>query len=387
MRKIAVVTVARSDYGLYRPILRELERRPELELQLVVGGMHLSERHGSTVEEIERDGWPIAARAAVPDDSDEPAGIAASIGASVAAFGRAYDVLRPNLLLLLGDRYEMLAAAVASLPFALPVAHVHGGESTEGLIDEAIRHAVTKMSHVHLAATEAYARRIIQLGEEPWRVHAVGAPGIDAIRETEPLGDTELDRLVGLAVGERTLLVTYHPVTLEPEHVEARVSALLEALAATDFDLVFTAPNADTHNGAVTRLIEQFVGERPGRVFARSLGSRGYLSLLRRARAMVGNSSSGIIEAMSFELPVVNVGMRQQGRLRALNVVDVGDDAAAIVAGIREATSDGFRAGLVGAENPYGDGHAAARIVDVLAALPLDERLLVKRFHDLPEAG
>lgn len=386
MRKVAVVTVARSDYGLYRPVLAAIAAHPELELQLVAGGMHLAAEHGLTVREIEADGYEIAARVEAVPAADDPVAIAASIGASVRGFAEAFVRLEPDVVLVLGDRYEMLAAVVAALPLTLPVAHIHGGESTEGLIDEGIRHAMTKLSHLHFAATEAYARRIVQLGEEPWRVHAVGAPGLDAIRGLEPLGRNELETLTGVALGERTLLVTYHPVTLEHEQVEERFRGLLTALDRSGFDVLFTAPNADTRNRTVTRLIEAFVAEHPGSALVASLGSRAYLSALGHVRALVGNSSSGIIEAASFRLPVVDVGRRQQGRLRAANVVHVEDDPVAIEAAIARAASEEFRASLADLVNPYGDGHAAERIVAELAAVPLGDRLLVKRFHDLPEA-
>lgn len=387
MRTIGVVTVARSDYGLYRPILRELAAHPDLTLHLIVGGMHLSEEFGSTVGEIEQDGFAIADRVATPLESDAPAGIAAAIGFGIGGFAQSFARTRPDLLLVLGDRYEMLAAVTAALPFALPVAHVHGGESTEGLIDEGIRHAITKMSHVHFAATELYARRIVQMGEEPWRVHVSGAPGLDAIRELTPVPKAELERLVGLPIGDRSLLVTYHPVTLEYEHVERDLAAFLEALDSSGFDLVFTAPNADTNTRTVTQMIQSFIATRERAVLTPNLGSHGYLSMLGLVRGMVGNSSSGIIEAASFKLPVVNVGTRQQGRVRPRNVIDAGHEPAAILDAIRRATSDEFRASLADLQNPYGDGHAAERIVATLAAVPLDRTLIVKRFHDLQEAA
>lgn len=382
MKRIAVVTVARSDYGIYRPLLRRIDEHPELELQLVAGGMHFSAEHGSTIEEIEADGRPVAARVEAFPRGDDPLAIADAVGAGVAGFAAAYARLRPDLVVVLGDRYEMLAAAVAALPLVLPLAHLHGGESSEGAIDESIRHAITKLAHVHFPATELYARRIVQMGEAPWRVHAVGAPGLDAIAELEPLTREELEARAGVRLGERTLLATYHPVTLAWERVEEHARAFLDALDRAGFDVLFTAPNADTANRTVSRLLEEYVAAHPGSALVANLGSRAYLSALRHVRALVGNSSSGIIEAASFGLPVVNVGRRQEGRLRAANVLDAPDDAEAILAAIRRATSDEFRASLAGLENPYGDGRASERIVDVLASLALDERLLHKRFHD-----
>lgn len=385
MRRIGVVTVARSDYGIYRPVLRRLAERDDVELELFVGGMHLVERFGSTVSEIERDGFPIAERLdfLVPDDS--PGGIAESMGRGVIAFGQAFSRRRPDLLFVLGDRFEMLAAGMAALPLALPLAHVHGGESTEGAIDEAARHALTKLSHLHFASTEAYARRIVQLGEEPWRVTVSGAPALDELNGFTPLVDEELERL-GVRVRGPTLLVTYHPVTLRPERVGAEIEALLGAVIDSGLDAVLTYPNADTRHRDVIRAIEGFAASSERYSVVQSLGSRAYFTLMERAAAMVGNSSSGIIEAASFRLPVVDVGRRQQGRIRAANVVHVEPDRAAIVAGIERAISPEFRRELDGLSNPYGDGHASERIVERVVTVPLDERLLVKRFHDLAGA-
>jgi UDP-hydrolysing UDP-N-acetyl-D-glucosamine 2-epimerase len=383
MRRIAVVTVGRSDYGLYRPILRRIASHSQLELQLVVGGAHHLPEAGLTVREIEADGFPIAARVEVAPENDSPLGIAQVMGTGTAAFAEAFAALEPDIVLVLGDRYEMHAAALAALPLVLPVAHVHGGESSEGAIDEALRHSITKLSHLHFPTTEFYARRIVQMGEEPWRVTVAGAPGLDAIRELDPLGDDELERLHGIRLRGATLLVTYHPVTLDYERTEEHLDGLLAALADSGLDLVVTAPNADTRGATAARLVEEFAASHERATFVRSLGSRAYLTLLGRVAAVVGNSSSGIIEAASFELPVVNVGDRQRGRLHPRNVIDVGDDADEILAGIRRAVSEEFRASLAGLENPYGDGHAAERIVARLAETPLDRRLLVKRFHDL----
>lgn len=383
MRTIAVVTVGRSDYGLLRPVIRALTAHPALELHLLVGGMHFADERGRTIEEIERDGVPIGETVEIPLPSDEPLGIAEAMAEGTAAFARAYARRRPDLLLVLGDRYETHAAVTAALPFAIPVAHIHGGESTEGLIDEAIRHSITKMSHLHFVATEPYARRIRQMGEEPWRVAVSGAPGLDAVRVLEPLDARELEKRIGLRPGPRTLLVTYHPVTLDYERTEEQFGTVLAALDATGLDVVFTAPNADTRGRSVAVMIAEFAQGRGNVRVASSLGSQAYLSLLGRVGVMVGNSSSGIIEAASFRLPVVNIGPRQQGRLRPRNVIDCGYGVEEIRAAIERARRPAFRAGLADLENPYGDGHAAERIVETLAQVPLDRSLVVKRFVDL----
>jgi UDP-hydrolysing UDP-N-acetyl-D-glucosamine 2-epimerase len=385
VRTIGVVTVGRSDYGIYRPLLQTLAARDDVDLQLFVGGMHLRERFGSTVGEIELDGFPIVARVDFLENDDSPLAVAEALGRGIVGFARALERSRPDLLVLLGDRFEMLAAGLAALPLTIPVAHLHGGERTEGLIDESIRHSLTKLSHLHFAATDEYARRVLQLGEEPWRVFVSGAPGLDAVSDFEPVDDDDLAS-VGVRLRGATLLVTYHPVTLLHERMVSRLRALIEGIDASGLDAVFTFPNADTHYGSVIDELERTARRADGRyTLVRSLGQRAYFTLMGRAVAMVGNSSSGLIEAASFELPVVDVGMRQQGRLRPPNVLHVDDDeaAGAIAAAIGEATSPAFRASLRGLVNPYGDGHASERIAKRLVEVPLDERLLIKRFHDI----
>lgn len=384
MRSVGVVTVARSDYGIYRPILSKLAEHEDVDLRLFVGGTHLLERFGSTVEEIERDGYSIAERVDFLGDDDSPAAVGEAVGRGVAGFARAFERSRPDLLVVLGDRYEMFAAGIAALPLRLPLAHIHGGERTEGAIDDSIRHSLTKLSHLHFASTEEHARRIVQLGEEPWRVVVSGAPVLDAVCELDLGGDEELVAL-GVRLRGPTLVVTYHPVTLAPEQTIPELRALLAAVDASGLDAVFTFPNADPQHGAVIRELERAIngaGERY--TIVRSLGQKAYFTLLQRAAAMVGNSSSGLIEAASFELPVVDLGLRQQGRLRPGNVIHVEDDGdvEAISKAIAVATSPAFRESLRGLANPYGDGRASDRIVDRLTSVALDERLVIKRFHD-----
>lgn len=384
MRTIGVVTVARSDWGIYLPVLRRIEAEPGLQLRVVAGGMHLAPAFGLTVKEIEADGFEVADRVEMLLSSDSPEGIAKSMGLGTIGFAQAFARVQPDLLLILGDRFEMHSAAVAALPFRIPLAHVHGGESTEGLIDEPIRHSLTKMSHLHFASAELHARRIVQMGEEPWRVTVSGAPSLDKLAELELPTTAELEAQLGLSLVEPTLLATYHPVTLEYEQTAERLGAFLSALDAVDAQVVFTAPNADTGGHAVLRLIQEFVQSHPRARIVTSLGSAAYFGLMRDAAAMVGNSSSGIIEAASFELPVVNVGIRQRGRLRPANVIDADDNRDAMLGAVHRALEPAFRESLRGLSNPYGDGHAAERIVARLCAVDLDSRLLLKRFHDLP---
>jgi UDP-hydrolysing UDP-N-acetyl-D-glucosamine 2-epimerase len=378
-RGVAVVTVSRSDYGHLRPVLDAVREEPALILQLVVAGMHLSATFGLTVREIEADGYAIAARIEMLEADDSPAGVARSIARGTAGFAAAFERLRPDLVLLLGDRFEMLAAAAAALPFALPVVHLHGGEVSEGAMDNQIRHAITKLAHLHLVSAPPHADNVARLGEERWRIHAVGAPGLDRLPALADLDRAEVARRLGLPVDDRWLVVTLHPTTLEYRETAAQADALLAALEEVDAAPVLSYPNADTAGGLIIERLEAFAARRPRARLARNLGDRLYLSLLRHAAAMVGNSSSGLIEAPSFELPVVNVGSRQRGRLRAANVVDVAPEREAIARGLARALSADFRAGLRGLPNPYGDGRAAPRIVRLLRDTPLDARLLQKR--------
>lgn len=383
-RSIGVVTVARSDYDHLVPLLEALRDRSDFVLQLYVAGGHLSARFGRTVEAIERAGWPIVARVETTGVSDAAVEVAAGAGAGAAGLARAFVRSRPDLIVLLGDRIEMLAAGMAALPLAIPVAHLHGGEITEGVIDEQARHALTKLAHLHFPAAEVYARRILQMGEEPWRVHCVGAPGLDRFARLPTMARRELAQRIGLPLRRPTLLVTFHPVTLEPGAAGRHAEELAAALTAVEGDVVITYPGADVAYAAVIERLEALAAARPGTRMVPSLGEEGYGALLREADVMVGNSSSGLIEAPSFGLPVVNVGIRQQGRLRAANVIDVGDRREEIEAGIRRALQPGFRESLRGLVNPYGDGRAAPRIADVLAAVDLGPRLLRKRFVDHP---
>jgi UDP-hydrolysing UDP-N-acetyl-D-glucosamine 2-epimerase len=347
--------------------------------------MHLSPEFGLTVKAIEDDGFEISERVEMLLSSDTPEGIAKSMGLGTIGFAQAYARFRPDILLVLGDRFEMHAAAVAALPFKIPVAHIHGGESTEGLIDEAIRHSITKMSHLHFVSTEFYAQHVIQMGEEPGRVLTCGALSLDNLPTTCLLNREEFADQFGITLPEKFLLVTYHPVTLEYEQTERQVRELLAALDAVGLPVLFTMPNADTGGRVICKMIGVFISDHPDSRAVENLGTQGYFSAMALATAMVGNSSSGIIEASSFSLPVVNVGNRQLGRIRGKNVIDVGHTRAEILAGIKEATSPEFRARFSDLVNPYGDGHAAERIVKRLKEVKLDNQLLLKRFHELRE--
>lgn len=380
--RVAVVTVGRSDYGIYFPVLRLLEEDQEIELKLIVAAGHLDPKYGTTVREIEQDGFPIAARVPMRMQGDSREEVARIIGIGVQEFTSAYHNTQPDVVLLLGDRYEMIAAAIAALPLRIPLAHIHGGELTFGAIDDAIRHAITKLSHIHFAATTEYAHRIRQMGEESWRVHITGSPAIDSIRSFEPIPKAELDSEFSMDLSQ-TLLITYHPVTLE-DNDSGNLSNLLAAVSESGYSLLFTYPNADSHNTEIIEGIKDFVATRKRTKLVTNLGHRKYHSVLRYIAAMVGNSSSGIIEAGSFCLPVVNIGTRQEGRIRGAHVIDVDGSKDAILKGIATAVSPCFHQSLVGTENPYGNGRSAERIVSLLKSIERGRNLIVKKFVDYP---
>ena len=382
-----MVTVGRSDYGIYRPVLTEIRDDPELELRLFVGGMHLLPEFGSTVDAVEGDGFAIAERVEMLLASDTPEAISKSTGLGVVGFAQAYARSRPDVLMVLGDRFEMHAAALAALPFKIPVAHISGGEMTRGAFDDALRHCITKLSHLHFVTTEEYARRVRQLGEESWRVTNCGSPSLDTLLSHTQEGSNDLEARYGFQLDPPPLLVTFHPVTLEYEDTEWHAAELLAALDESGAPTVFTMPNADTNGHVIARKIQEFVGTHPSSWLVENLGIPDYFSVMARSAAMVGNSSSGVVEAAPLSLPVVNIGSRQEGRVRTPNIIDVGYPRAEILEGIRRAVSDEFRETASGVTSPFGDGHAAKRIVDVLKTVELGDRLLMKRFIDQPVAA
>lgn len=384
MRTIAVVTGARSDYGIYLPLLRRISTNPALRLRLMATGMHLAPEFGLTWEVIAADGFEIEDRIECLLSSDSPEGTAKSMGLGIVGFAQAFGRRRPDVLVVLGDRFEMYAAAAAALPFRIPVAHIHGGELSEGAIDDALRHSMTKLSHLHFVATDEYRRRVLQMGEEPWRVKVVGALSLDNLGEMQLMTPGELEAHMGFGLEEAPLLITFHPATLEPGDALDQTQALLAALSVFPQPLVFTAPNADAQSRRIRRALSDYASEHSNATLVDNLGTRAYFSVMSIAAAMVGNSSSGIIEAASFHLPVVNIGDRQRGRVRAANVIDVPCGKEAIVDAVRTATSAGFRTQLSDLRNPYGDGHAATAIIDTLRETPLDGAMMMKRFHDIP---
>ena len=380
MRNIGVVTAGRSDYGLYLPLLKKMSSHSDLKLLLYVTGMHLSSEYGNTLEEIKKDGFPITAKVDMLLSSDSPGGISKSMGIGTLGFAHVFEEHRPDLLVVLGDRFEMHSAAVAAVPFNIPIAHIHGGELTYGAFDNEFRHSLTKLCHLHFAATEEYAKRIIQMGEEPWRVVMTGALGLDALSEMSFLSKTELERHYGIHFSKSILLVTFHPVTREYEKMEDYSVNLLKALEAfPDFNIVFTSPNADTGHKSIVQKIKEFIEGHPNTFFVPNFGPQGYVSMMAHTAAMIGNSSSGIIEAASFKLPVVNIGTRQEGRLRNKNVIDVEYSFKAIRNGIARAISKEFLTSIQDVVNSYGNGRASDKMISVLSQVNLQE-VCSKRF-------
>jgi UDP-hydrolysing UDP-N-acetyl-D-glucosamine 2-epimerase len=384
-RKICVFTGTRAEYGLLYWLLKEMQADSRIDLKVLVSGSHLEPEFGETWREIAADGFPIDAKVDMHLDSDAPVAVAKSMALGLAGCAEALDRLKPDLLVVLGDRYEVLAAAEAALLLRIPIAHIHGGEATEGAIDEQMRHAITKMAHLHFAATELYRKRILQMGEAPERIFNVGATGLDHIHNTKLIDRRELERELGFQFGDRNLLVTYHPATLDPASPAAAVGRLLDALdRMPEVCVILTKSNADVGGRAINTAIDDYARRHPGRVLAvSSLGQQRYLSVMAQVDAVVGNSSSGIIEAPAMGKPTVNIGPRQQGRARAPSVIDCPDDMDAIAAAIGLALSARAQANASRRESPYRAGGASKRIKNVLATVEL-EGLLAKRIYCAP---
>jgi UDP-N-acetylglucosamine 2-epimerase (non-hydrolysing)/GDP/UDP-N,N'-diacetylbacillosamine 2-epimerase (hydrolysing) len=381
-RRIAVVTTSRADYShLYWP-LKLLSEHADVDLRLIAMASHLSPEFGATIREIEKDGFPIAARIESLLSSDTDVGMAKSIGVAVLSLADTLGAMRPDLLLLIADRYEMLAPAAVALSLRIPIAHIEGGEISEGAIDDAVRNALTKMSHIHFTSTDGARQRVIAMGEEPWRVHRAGAPSLDHLRRSRLLSREEIEAACSVDFRVPALLVAYHPVTLERDttcEADALFAALDQVAAAGSTQILFCYPNADAGSRSLIERTRAFAGRRPAAKMFVNLDAVTYWSLLRCVEAMIGNSSSGIMETASFGVPTVNVGARQRGRERARNVLDAEADVSSILARIDEARSSAYRTSLQGMTNPYGDGHAAERIVKVLTTCPLGQDLLIKR--------
>ena len=382
-RKICVVTGTRAEFGLLRWLVQAVKDHSELELQLVVTGMHLSTEFGLTYQEIEEAGFKIDARVEMLLSADTSVAVTKSMGLGVIGFADAYERLSPDLVVLLGDRFEIFAAASAAMIAGIPIAHIHGGETTEGAFDEAIRHSITKMAHLHFVSADEYRGRVIQLGEHPDRVFNVGGMGIDAIKHIKLLSREELERSLDFAFGEKNLLITFHPVTLDGSATS--VAQMLELLSALDdledTALIFTMPNADTGGRELGTLVQQYVENHPNANVYTSLGQLRYFSCLEQVDGVVGNSSSGLLEALAFKTGTVNIGDRQKGRLKSQSVIDCAPTRKSIAAALSKLYSDDFQGSLATAINPYGNGGASESIVRILAEYPL-ENICKKQFYN-----
>lgn len=383
-RKICVVTGTRAEFGLLRWLMQEIVYSGALTLQVIATGMHLSPDFGSTYREIEQAGFKIDARVEMLLSADTASAVTKSMGLGLIGYADAYARLAPDLVVLLGDRFEIFAAAAAAMIAGIPIAHLHGGETTEGSFDEAIRHSITKMSHLHFVAAEDYRNRVIQLGEQPERVFLVGGLGIDAIKRTTLMTREALETSLNFAFGPRSLLITFHPVTLESQSSAHQMDELLKALdGLQDTHLIFTMPNADTGGRELTAMVDAFVATHPNARAYSSLGQLRYLSCMHFVDGVVGNSSSGLAEAPSMGIGTIDIGDRQRGRLRAASVIHCEPSQDQITQALRTLYRSAFKASLSQVVNPYGTGGASQRIVEVLAAHPL-EQLMKKKFHNIP---
>lgn len=381
MRKICVITGSRAEYGLLSGLMRAIKEDESLELQVIATNMHLSPEFGLTYKEIERDGFFINKKVEMLLSSDTANATTKSVGLATIGFADAYEDLKPDMIVVLGDRYEILAAVSAALFYKIPVAHLHGGEITEGAYDDCIRHAITKMSHLHFTSTEEYRQRVIQLGEDPKRVFNVGAPGIENIKKVPLMGKKELEStLDGFTFNDKTILITYHPVTLENSTAEEQIQNLLSALNEyPDIKIIFTLPNSDTDGRVIIRLINEYVSKHQEKAIAYpSLGLKRYLSALQFVKAVVGNSSSGIIEVPSFGIPTLNIGDRQKGRIAADSVINCGTSKKDILEGLDKVLNSGHAE----IHNPYEGKNTTADILHILKTYPL-EGLIQKTFYNL----
>lgn len=381
MRKILVVTGTRAEYGLLYWTMKRIQEDSNLKLQLIVTGSHLCPEYGYTVEQIRQDGFVIDEEIDMLISSKSKSAIVKSMGIELIQMAQAFDRLKPDILLILGDRYEIFIAAACAMMMNVPIAHMNGGESTEGAVDEQIRHAITKMAHIHFAGTEYYRERIIKMGEEPWRVFNVGQPGIENIVRMKLFTKDEILNELNIKPNNKLIfLITYHPVTLEVENTERQIDKLLRALKRFDANYIFTYPNADFGSKVIIEKISEFVSQNEDSYLFYNLGQKKYLSLLKHCDVVIGNSSSGIIETPIFKKPAVNIGERQKGRLRADNVIDCDYDEKSIIDAISKALYDkDFKANLDKVSNIFGDGNTSERVVNILKNIELDKNLLRKR--------
>ena len=388
MRKICVVTGTRAEYGLLSRLMGMIKDSDQTQLQVIATNMHLSLKYGNTYQEIEKDGFTIDCKIPIIEENDEDNAVTTvkSMAKALSGFADAYNTLKPDMVVVLGDRYEILAAVTAALIERIPIAHLHGGEVTEGAYDDAIRHSITKMSHLHFTSTEQYRNRVIQLGEQPERVFYVGALGVENIKKLPLLSKEEIEKDIQFKLDENTILVTYHPVTLGNHTAEQDIKEFIGALEKRkDLRVFFTMPNSDTGSQAIVDAINAFVAYNSNRAIAyKSLGIKRYLSVMKYAGAVVGNSSSGLLEVPSFGIPTLNIGDRQKGRMAADSVYNCETDKESILKGLDTIMSPAFKQKASKTQNPYDKEGTAQAIFDVISTYPLDE-LKQKHFYDIPQ--
>lgn len=377
-RKIAVVTTSRADYGHLYWTLKELQNRPEIDLKLIVLGAHFSPEFGQTFKEIEADGFIIDERVECLFSSDSDVGMAKTIGAATLGLADVLGRMRPDIVLLIADRYEMLAPASVALALRIPIAHIEGGDVSEGAIDDAVRNALTKMSHLHFTTNENSRLRVLAMGEEAWRVHLVGSPSLDNLRRRKLFSQAEIEADLGLDFDQKTVVAAYHPVTIQRDTI-AEADAVFAALEKLSTQIVFCYPNSDAGSHQLIERARIFCQTRPNAHLFVNLNHLKYWSLLKYSDLLLGNSSSGIMETPSIPVPCVNVGMRQKGRDQAKNIIDAAPETDAISQAIEKGLSASFRESLDGMTNPYGDGHASEKIVEILCEVKLGDELLIKR--------
>ena len=382
-RKICIVTGSRADYGLLRWIMQGVKDDPGLTLQVIATGMHLSATFGETYREIERDGFQIDYKVEMLSALDTHMDILESMAQGLIGCSKVFNELRPDIVVVLGDRFEIFAAAISAHVAKIPIAHIHGGESTVGAIDEAFRHSISKMSQLHFVAAEEYRKRVVQLGENPRNVYLVGGMGVESIGKIELLERAQLEELLNIKFMQKSLLVTFHPVTLEAETTEKQMKELLNALSAlSDTTLIFTMSNADTDGRVIIELIQEFVSRNQNAFSFISLGQQGYFSCIENVDGVIGNSSSGLTEVPSFRKGTINIGSRQLGRLQATSVINCDAAEGQIRAAIKKLYSDDFRQSLENTTNPYGEGSASSKVISVLKRTPL-EGIIQKTFYDI----
>jgi len=385
-RKICVVTGTRAEYGLLYWLMKEIKDNKGLELQVIATGMHLSPEFGNTYRQIEKDGFFITKKVDMLLSSDSETGISKSIGLGVIGFADAYSDIKPDLIVVLGDRFEIFSAASAAMVAKIPIAHIHGGETTEGVFDESIRHSITKMSYLHFTATEDYRKRVVQLGEQPCRVFNVGGLGVDSINKLELLSRSHLEKSIDFKLGVRNLLVTFHPVTLESHTSEVQFQALLDSLdELEDTKIIFTKSNADTDGRVINAMIDNYVAMHDNTVAFTSMGQLNYLSALQFVDAVVGNSSSGLLEAPSFKIGTINIGDRQKGRIMAESVINCTPEKGSIGLALNELYTKTFKKMVKNVKNPYDQGNASTRIVNIIKSVDL-KNSLKKVFYDAKNA-